>query len=44
MRERLVSFQQNRVINVGTLIKLQAAPADTHMRVEAATEAARPLG
>lgn len=44
MRKDLSPFQQNWNINVGTLIKLQAAPADTRMRVEAATEAARPLG
>lgn len=45
MREKtLVSFQQNLVIYIGILIKAQAAPADTHMRVEAVTEVARPLG
>lgn len=43
-----VSFQQNLVINVGILIKMPDTPADTHMRVgsavEAAVQAARPQG
>lgn len=35
-----VSFQQNLVINVGILVKMPATPADTHMRVVSAVEAA----
>lgn len=44
MEKADVSLQQNLVINVGILIKIQTLPADNHMSREAATRAARPLG
>lgn len=40
-----VPFQQNLDINnVGILIKIQATPVDTHMRMGLAAHAARPHG
>lgn len=44
VREKTCVSNRTLLINIGILIKFQAAPADTHMRVEAATQAVRPLG